>query len=308
MKRIARSIRAGLLPLISLLGLAGGGLAYLAGAPTLSNSIWLLALLGGGVPLLWHTLRGMLRGEFAADIVAMLAITTAVIMDEPLAGLLVVLMQSGGEALDRYAFARASSSLAALLERAPHSAWRQAGGRLEQIPAETVQVGDRLVVPQGELVPVDGTLISIEAEVDEAALTGEPLARRRSAGAHLMSGSVNTGDPLEMEARRPSVDSQYAKIVALVRRAQGDKPPIARLADQYARWFTPLTLLVCALGWAITGRADTILAVLVVATPCPLILATPIAIIGGINRAAQARIIVKGGTAIEQVGRAQAVV
>jgi len=308
MQLITNFIRAGWLPLLSLLGLVGGAVAYLAGAPSVGHSIWLVALVGGGAPLLWHTLRGMLRGEFASDIVAMLAIVTAVIMDEPLAGLLVVLMQSGGEALDRYAFARASSSLTALLARAPHSAWRKTGDELESIPAATVQVGDHLVVRQGELVPVDGTLISADAEVDEAALTGEPLARRRSAGAHLLSGSVNTGDPFEMEARRPSAESQYAKIVALVRQAQTDKPPLARLADRYARWFTPLTLLVCAGGWAITGQADTILAVLVVATPCPLILATPIAIIGGINRAAQAQIIVKGGTALEQVGRAQVVV
>jgi heavy metal translocating P-type ATPase len=229
-------------------------------------------------------------------------------MGEYFAGVIVVLMQAGGEALENYGLRRASSSLERLLARAPRLAQRKQGDRLVEIDVAEVAIGDTLVVRPGDLVPVDGALLSPLAEVDEAALTGEPLARTKEQGATLLSGSANTGDAFEMRADKLSADSQYARIVALVRQAQQEKPPIQRLADRYAVWFTPLTLLMCAAGWLITGDARTVLAVLVVATPCPLILATPIAVISGINRAARAGIIVKGGAAIEQIGRAQAVV
>ena len=297
------------IPGIALLGLLAGGFTGLGlHRADVADDIWRIALVLGGLPLVWTTLRGLLRGQFAADVVAMLAIVTAVAMDEPFAGLVVVLMQSGGGALEQYALQRASSSLEGLLARAPRQAWRQTGDRLEEIDVVAVQPGDRLVVRPGALIPVDGTLTAGDAEVDESTITGEPLAGHKQPGDLLLSGSVNTGGAFEMRADRPSSQSQYARIVALVQQAQSDKPPISRLADRYAVWFTPLTLLMSGLGWWITGNADTILAVLVVATPCPLILATPIAVISGINRAARAGIIVKGGAAIEQVGRATAVV
>jgi heavy metal translocating P-type ATPase len=295
-------------PLIALLGLIAGSIAWLLGQSEAANWVWFAVLVVAGAPLVWQTLRGMLRGEFASDVVAMLAIVTAVVMFEPFAGLLVTLMQSGGEALDDYGFRRASSSLEALIARAPRTACRKSGDSLEDIAAVDVLVGDVLVVRPGELVPVDGTMLSDEAEVDESALTGEPLAHAKEKGDGLMSGSVNGSSMFEMQATAVSEQSQYAKIVALVRKAQGDKAPLVRLADRFAVWFTPLTLFMCAFGWFVTGDARTILAVLVVATPCPLILAAPIAVISGINRAAREGIIVKGGTAIEQVGRAQAVV
>jgi heavy metal translocating P-type ATPase len=296
-------------PPLALIGLLAGSLLQWGfNQEDLAGWIWLAALVIGGAPLVWKTLRGMLRGQFAADVVAMLAIVTAVIMEEPFAGVIVVLMQSGGEALEDYGLRRASSSLESLLARAPRIAWRKTGDSLAQIAVTAVRVGDLLVVRPGELIPVDGTLASDEAEVDESAVTGEPLARRKADGAALLSGSVNAGSAFEMRATKPASESQYAKIVTLVRQAQEDKAPIARLADRYALWFTPLTLLMCGVGWAITGDWHTILAVLVVATPCPLILATPMAVISGINRAARAGIIVKGGAAIEQVGEARAVV
>ena len=295
-------------PLIALLGLAAGSIAWLLGQSEAANWVWFAVLVVAGAPLVWQTLRGMLRGEFASDVVAMLAIVTAVAMFEPFAGLLVTLMQSGGEALDDFGFRRASSSLEALIARAPRTARRKSGDTLEDIAAGDVLVGDVLVVRPGELVPVDGTMLSEEAEVDESALTGEPLAHAKKQGDNLMSGSVNGNAMFEMRATAVSEESQYARIVALVRKAQGDRAPIVRLADRFAVWFTPLTLLMCGFGWWYTGDAKTILAVLVVATPCPLILAAPIAVISGINRAAREGIIVKGGTAIEQVGQAQAVV
>lgn len=306
--RIGAFLRANWIPVLALLGLAGGLSCWAGGQDAAANWVWLGTLLVGGLPLIGRTLRGMVRGQFAADIVAMLAILTAILMDEAFAGLIVVLMQSGGEALEGYALRRASSSLEALLARAPRTAWRQAGAHLEEIAVEAVRVGDRLVVRPGALIPVDGILCDAQAAVDEAALTGEPLTQSKHHGDALLSGSVNLGGAFAMAATRPSDQSQYARIVALVRQAQDDKPPLGRLADRYAVGFTPLTLLMAGLGWAITGDVQTILAVLVVATPCPLILATPIAIISGINRAAQAGIIVKGGAAIEQIGRAQAVV
>ena len=295
-------------PLIALLGLAAGSIAWLLGQSEAANWVWFAVLVVAGAPLVWQTLRGMLRGEFASDVVAMLAIVTSVAMFEPFAGLLVTLMQSGGEALDDFGFRRASSSLEALIARAPRTARRKSGDTLEDIAAGDVLVGDVLVVRPGELVPVDGTMLSEEAEVDESALTGEPLAHAKKQGDNLMSGSVNGNAMFEMRATAVSEESQYARIVALVRKAQGDRAPIVRLADRFAVWFTPLTLLMCGFGWWYTGDAKTILAVLVVATPCPLILAAPIAVISGINRAAREGIIVKGGTAIEQVGQAQAVV
>jgi heavy metal translocating P-type ATPase len=288
--------------------ITGGSFAFGWQDLDIADWVWLVTLVVGGAPLVWSTLKGMLRGRFASDVVAMLAILTAVVMGEYFAGVIVVLMQSGGEALERYGLRRASSSLEHLLARAPRTARRKQADRLEEIDVAEVAIGDHLVVRPGELIPVDGTLLSPSADVDESAVTGEPLAAGKQRDDRLLSGSVNAGGPFEMQATALSSQSQYARIVALVRQAQDEKPPIGRLADQYAVWFTPLTLLMCALGWFITGDPRTILAVLVVATPCPLILATPIAVISGINRAADRGIIVKGGAAIEQVGRAKAVV
>jgi len=308
-QKIRSFLRENPLPALALLGLVAGGVARLGfQQAALADWIWLAVLIGCGAPVVWHTGRGMLRGEFAADVVAMLAIVTAVIMGEYFAGVIIVIMQTGGEALEVYSLRRASSSLTNLLARAPSKALRQEQGRMVEISVEAVQIGDALVVRANDLIPVDGVLLSAQAEVDEAALTGEPLARPKKNGDRLLSGSVNVGDAFDMRATKLSTDSQYARIVELVRKAQAEKPPLQRLADKYAVWLTPVTLLMCALGWWITGDAQTILAVLVVATPCPLILAVPVAVISGINRAAQAGIIVKGGTAIEQVGRATAVV
>lgn len=308
-KRILNFIRENPIPFIALIGLVAGAVArFGAGRSDVADLIWLATLLIGGVPVVFETTKGMLRGNFASDVVAMLAIITAVLTQEYFAGVIIVLMQSGGEALENYSLRRASSSLEKLLARAPHIAHRVTSSQIEDIQVEQVNIGDTLVVRPGDLIPVDGKLLSEQAEIDEAALTGEPLTAPKKVGDILLSGSVNAGDAFEMQATQRSVDSKYAKIVELVRKAQEEKPPLQRLADRYAVWFTPVTLVMCALGWLITGNPHTILSVLVVATPCPLILAVPVAIISGINRAASFGIIVKGGTAIEQIGRAQAIV
>jgi heavy metal translocating P-type ATPase len=297
------------IPFLALAGLLAGTVYQLGFANSITARwIWLATLVVGGVPIVWKTLRGVVRGHFATDIVATLAIIAAVLMDQAFAGVVIVLMQSGGEAIEDYGLGRASSSLTALLARAPRIARRKkTDGIIEEVGVGTVRVGDTLVVRPGDLIPVDGTIISGSSEIDESALTGEPLPKQKSAGDQVLSGSINTGGAIEMCANRVSQESQYAKIVELVRRAQQEKPPIERLADRYAVYFTPITLAVAAIGFIITQNPVTILAVLVVATPCPLILATPIAVISGVNRAAKQGIIVKTGAAIEQIGRAKAV-
>ncbi len=251
----------------------------------------------------------MFKGQFASDIVAMLAIITAVFLNEAFAGAIVVLMQSGGEAIERYGFQKASSSLEALLKRAPRKARRKTPNidQVEEIDVKDVQVGDILIIRPGDMIPVDGTVMQGSTEIDESAITGEPLDKKKIAGGLLLSGSINISGAIEMRADKKSGDSQYEKIVKLVQKAQEEKAPIQRLADRYAIFFTPLTLSMALLGFIITQDVVTILSVLVVATPCPLILATPLAVICGINQAAKEGIIVKGGAPIEQIGTADAI-
>src|SRR6266496_2849340 len=289
-------------------GLAAGLAARVLGAPLVSERLFLLTLVAGGAPLVFQTLRGLLRGRFAADIVATLAIIGAVLLGQYFAGAVIVLMQSGGEALEAYAMGRASQSLEALLARAPRIAHRARGDMIEDVPVEDVHVGDLLVIKPGDLVPVDAEVTAGTSTVDQAALTGEPVPIRAVMGTALMSGSVNLEGALRARALRPSGQSQYQQIVQLVERARREKPPIQRLADRFAIWFTPVTLAMCAVAYLVTGSTTSVLAVLVVATPCPLILATPVAVIAGISRAADIGVIVKHGRAIEQLGLARAVV
>jgi len=302
--KIIAFLRENPIPLAALIGLLLGAITrFIFARPDVADVIWLAVLVVGGAPTVLKTIQRMLKGNFAADVVAMLAIVTAVIMREYFAGVIIVIMQTGGEALENYSLRRASSTLEKLLARAPRIAHRKEAGQITEIEANQVRVDDILMVRPGDLVPVDGTLLSVQADVDEAALTGEPLTRSKQMGDGLLSGSVNGGNAFEMRAVKIAAESKYAQIVQLVQKAQQEKPPLQRLADRYAVWFTPLTLVMCGVGWLITGTPSTILAVLVVATPCPLILAVPVAVLGGINRAAAASIVVKSGTAIEQIGR-----
>ena len=238
----------------------------------------------------------------------MLAIVTALLLGQPLAGLIVVLMQTGGEALERYAEGRASQAVRELEAAAPRLAHRVCAGVVEDIAADDVVVGDELLVRPGELVACDAMVLEGRSHVDAARLTGEPVPMTAAPGMRLLSGSLNLEGPLTVRATAPARESQYARIVELVRTAQESKSPLQRLADQYAVWFTPLTLLVCLLAYVLTRDPIRVLAVLVVATPCPLILATPVAVVGGINRAARSGIIFRHGTALEQLGRITAAV
>src|SRR5690606_25920549 len=171
------------------------------------------------------------------------------------------------------------------------------------IPVEEIAVGDLILVRPGEMVPCDGVVVAGNSLVDVSRLTGEPVPISAAPGVELLSGSLNGDAPLQIRATRISRESQYARIVELVRTAQASKSPLQRLADKYAVWFTPLTLAVAGIAYALSGEPTRILAVLVVATPCPLILATPVAVIGGINSAARRQIVVRNGTALEQLGK-----
>lgn len=292
-----------LIPVAALLSIVAGLVLLAAGQPASARTLWLVGLLVTGLPVVVRTLLGMLHGRFAADLVAMLAIAAAAILLTPLPGLIVVLMQTGGEALERYAEGRASDAVRALEAAAPRLAHRMSGDREEEIGVTDISVGDVLLVRPGDVIPCDGVVLSGRSHLDTAALTGEPMPRLAEPGTTLLSGMANREGRLTFRATARAAQSQYARIVELVRHAQQSKAPMQRLADRYATWFTPLTLLVCAVAWLASGDSQRVLAVLVVATPCPLILAVPVAVIGGINRAARRQVIFRSGLALEELGR-----
>lgn len=297
------------IPVFALLSLISGAILHWGlNLTEEAHWLWFITLIIGGAPILWETANGITRRQFASDIVATMAIIAAIVLNDAFPGVVIVLMQTGGKALEDYAFRRASSSLDALIARSPRIAQRRKGDSLEEIDVKDVRVNDILVVRPGDLVPVDGIVMSGQSQLDESSLTGEPMPKSKGMGDHIFSGTVNVATAFEMRAEKLSGQSQYARIVELVRKAQEEKAPIQRLADRYAVWFTPLAVAISIFGWLVTGDPRTILAVLVVATPCSLIFATPVAIIGGINRAAKKGIIVKHGATIEMIGKAQVVV
>ena len=296
------------IPIFAITGLFIGSIfQWLTNAPDLAHLVWLVVVVTGGTPIVWGTIKGMTHKKFAADIIAMLAILASIITNNPFPGVIIVLMQSGGKALEDYAFYHAQDSLEELLKRSPRVAIRKNDGIQSEIDIKDVKLGDLLVVRTGELIPVDGISKNDLIEIDESAVTGEPLSKIKMIHDIVMSGTVNVGSTFEMEAQKTSGESQYAKIIQIVREAQLEKAPIQRLADKFAVWFTPIVIVVSILGWFITQNTMTILAVLVVATPCPLIFATPAGIISGINKAAKNGIVIKTGTAIEQLGKAKAI-
>lgn len=296
------------LPQLALAFLVAGALVRLTAGSARAEASWTIGLIVTGAPVVWNTLRRIASGHFATDLVATFAVLTSLLLVHPLAGLVIVLMQTGGEALERYAEGRASAAVRALEDEAPRIAHRfphdeppSVGGRTEDVDIGSVSVGDYLLVRPGEMVPCDAMVVGGTSHLDTSRLTGEPLPQRVEADAPLSSGSINLDGALVVRATATVGESQYARIVELVRSAQSSKAPLQRLADRYAAWFTPVTLLACAATYVASGDVERVLAVLVVATPCPLILATPIAIIGGVNRAARRLIVVKHGGAFEQL-------
>jgi heavy metal translocating P-type ATPase len=296
-----------LLALAALAALATGGLLYAADAPAAGSAVWAAATAAILAPLVVSVTRSLARRDVGVDAIALVAIASALALGQYLAGAVVALMLAGGNALEEHATKRAAHELTKLLERMPRIAHRRRNGLIEEVAVDDLQIGDVIVVRAGEVVAVDGTVISDAAVIDESALTGEPLPVRRARGGEVRSGSANAGDAFELRATRRAADSAYAGIVRLVRHAETERAPFVRLADRYAIGFLPLALAVAGGAWAYAGDPIRFLAVMVVATPCPLILAAPIAFIAGVSRAARAGVIVKGGGVIERLGKARSV-
>lgn len=295
-------IRIGLAAL-ALAGLAGGGALYLTGLPVVGTAIWFWATVPVLAALGIEIVGSLLKGNVGLDLVAALSMASALAFGEPLAANVVALMYAGGQLLESFAEGRASREMSALLARVPRYAMRYRDGGLEEVPIESIVPGDRLLVRSGETVAVDGRLLSEQAALDESALTGEALAAAHAAGEPVMSGSTNAGNAFDLEATRPAADSTYAQIVRLVEEAQSTKAPAVRIADRLAVWFLLVTLAIAGIAWGLSGDRLRALAVLVVATPCPLILALPVALISGISRAARQGILVKNGGALEALSR-----
>lgn len=288
-----------LVVVLALLAAGWGGPAQWIG------SVW------SGLVALWVA-RGMVRdimaGHWGVDILAVTAVTATVAVGEYVAALVVVLMLTGGEALEDYAAGRARRELNSLLDRTPRTARRvQNDGTVEEIPAEEVVPGELLLLRPGEVLAVDGHLEDDEAELDESSITGESLPVTRLRGDHLMSGSVNGADAVAVRAASTAADSQYAQIVAMVRTAAESRAPVVRLADRYAVPFTVLSLLIASLAWWYWSDPVVFAEVLVVATPCPLLIAAPVAFLGGMGRAARAGVIVKDASTLERLSSVRTV-
>ena len=300
--------RARLLAAVALSALVVGGLLHLAGAAAAGDDVWRAAVALLATELAFEVARTVVVDRhMGVDTIALVAMVGSLALGEELAGLIVGIMFTGGSTLEDLASTRARRELTRLVQRAPKVAQLRVDDQVQEVPAEQVGVGDVVVVRTGEVVPVDGTVLSADAVVDTSTLSGEPLPETIARGMPVLSGVANAGAPFEVRADRPAADSAYAALVRLVEQAQAQRAPFVRMADRYAGFFLPATLLVAAGAWALSGEAVRALAVVVVATPCPLILAAPIALVSGLSRAARVGVIVKGAAAIETLGEARTV-
>lgn len=287
---------------LTALALATGGVAHLVGAADAGDAAWLGAGMAGLAFAVWATVDSVRRGRIGVDVIALLALAGAVVIGELLAAAVIAVMLASGRALEDWAAGRARRDLHALLARAPRTARRYRGGSLETVPLSAVAIGDLLMVAPGDVVPVDGTITANPAVLDESALTGEALPVERVAGDRVRSGVVNAGGPFDLRAAAAAADSTYAGIIRLVSEAEASQAPFVRLADRFALWFLPLTLAVAGGAWLAADSARAV-AVLVVATPCPLILAAPVALVSGLSAAARRGVVVKGGGVLERLAR-----
>jgi heavy metal translocating P-type ATPase len=261
----------------------------------------LATLIFGGVPLVFELARHLLRREFGSDLLAGISIVTSVLLNEYLAGSIVVLMLSGGEALENYALRNASSVLRALAKRMPAIAHRKRDSVIADVELDDIAVGDTLVVYPHDICPVDGTVIDGHGVMNEAFLTGEPFEITKAPGSTVISGAVNGESALTIAATRRAVDSRYAKIMEVMRESEQNQPHLRRIGDQLGAIYTPIAVSIAMLAWVISGEAVRFLAVLVIATPCPLLIAIPVAIIGSISLAARRSIVVKNPAVLEQI-------
>jgi heavy metal translocating P-type ATPase len=267
-----------------------------------------VVLVGGGVPLVLSLAFKLVRRQFGSDLLAGISIVAAVLLQEYLAGALVVLMLSGGEALEAFALGRASSVLQALARRMPLVAHRRINRRVTEVQLADVRVGDELIVYPHEICPVDGLIIEGHGVMDEAYLTGEPFMMPKAPGSEVFSGAINGENALTLRASRLAVDSRYARIMSVMRDSEQRRPQLRRLGDQLGAWYTPIALGLAVAAWAWSGDPVRFLAVLVVATPCPLLIGIPVAIIGAISLAAKRSIIIRDPAVLERVDRCRTIV
>ncbi|SJN17054.1 Lead, cadmium, zinc and mercury transporting ATPase; Copper-translocating P-type ATPase [Microbacterium esteraromaticum] len=292
-------------PLI-LATLVVGVAVVICAASGLELAARIIATVFVGAFVLWTVVgmvRDMLRGHFGLDILAVIAMVATLAVGEYIAAVVVMLMLTGGEALEDYAQRRARRDLGALLERAPRIAHRIEGDGVREVPVAEIAVGEEILIRPAELVPVDGVLLSDVADLDESQLTGESLPVTRSAGAEIASGTINGTVAVRMRAVRTEADSQYQQIVALVRAAEASKAPTVRMADRFAIPFTAVSLIIAGIAWALSDDPVRFAEVLVLATPCPLLLAAPVAFLGGLSQTAKRGVVVKGGAVLERLAQ-----
>jgi heavy metal translocating P-type ATPase len=294
-------LRIGLV-VVTLLGLCAGLVAQAMGA---GWSSWIWSASTGLVlaVLLAQIVASLLRGDVGLDVVAALSMGGAVALGQSLAAVVVALMYAGGQSLEVYAAGRAQREMSALLARQPRSALKEQDGGLHEVPIADLVPGDRLLIRTGDVVPVDGLVGAGRAVLDQASLTGEALPVTVEAKAPALSGAINVGPAFTLVAERVASESTYAGIVRLVKAAQAEKAPMARLADRYGLAFIALTMVIAGAAWFLTGDPLRALAVVVIATPCPLILAVPVALVSGMSRTAKIGVLVKGGSALETLAR-----
>ncbi|HVT61098.1 MAG TPA: heavy metal translocating P-type ATPase [Thermoanaerobaculia bacterium] len=273
----------------------------LGSGPQMARLPLLAALALGGIPLVQELLVKLFRRQFGSDLLAGISIATSVVLGEYLAGCIVVLMLAGGEALEGYALRSASSVLAALAKRMPSLAHRKTGSEIRDVALDQIAVNDTLVIYPHDICPVDGVVIAGHGVMDESYLTGEPFQITKTAGSKVISGAINGESALTLRATRRAADSRYAKIMAVMRESEERRPRLRRLGDRLGAAYTPLALAVAVLAWVVSGEAVRFLAVLVIATPCPLLIAIPVAIIGSISLCARRAIIVKSPVVLEQI-------
>ena len=268
---------------------------------TAADAPLLMVLVVGGVPLVLELLMHMFRGEFGSDLLAGLSIVVSMLLGQYLAGAFVVLMLLGGRALESYAVRRASSVLNALARRVPSVAHRAREGVLTDVTLDDVMVGDALIVFPHEICPVDGVVVDGHGVMDESYLTGEPYVISKTTGASVLSGAVNGDSTMTIRAGKRAVDSRYARIMQVMRASEQQRPQLRRLGDQLGAWYTPLAIAIAGSVWWVSRDPLRFLAVLVVATPCPLLIAIPVAIIGSISLAARRGIIIKDPAILEKI-------
>src|ERR1700730_13024091 len=261
----------------------------------------LAVLVFGGIPLVYELLRKLLKREFGSDLLGGISIITSVLLGEYLAGSIIVLMLAGGEALENYALKSASSVLGVLAKRMPSIAHRKCGSEILDVALEEIAVGDALVVYPHEICPVDGVVVECHGVMDESYLTGEPFQITKTSGSTVISGAINGESALTIQTIKRAGDSRYAKIMEVMRESEERRPQLRRLGDQLGAIYTPVAVGVAIIAWVISGEAIRFLAVLVIATPCPLLIAIPVAIIGSISLCARRAIIVKSPVVLEQI-------